>query len=55
MGEGTFLLNIGKVSPGKLVPDLTTPLPVITSLRNNLEGLKDHTSKRDPVVVRKRN
>lgn len=49
-----FLLNIGKVSPDKLVPDLTAPLPKMTSLRNNLEGLKEHSPKCDPVAVRKR-
>lgn len=49
-----FLLNIGKVSPDKLVSDLTTPLAKMTSLRNNLEDLKEHPPKCDLAVVRKR-
>ena len=52
---GTFLLSIGKVSPGKSVLNLTAPLLVMTSLRINFEGLKEHPPKCDPGVVRKRN
>lgn len=54
-GGGHFLLNTGKIGPGKLVSDLTAPLPVIIPLRNDIKGLKEHPPKCDPVVVRKRN
>lgn len=47
----TFLLSIGKVRPDHLFPDLIALLPGMTPLRNDLEGLKEHLPKCNPMVA----